>query len=405
MGTSDFKTHIEKIRKEALEIGYAKDTMHGYFLIWNEFIKWKNADYFEYNEKEYSQFLLEHYNFDVSTYTNRSKSRHQQLMRSKRILDNFDIYKKRMTRSALPTALYKDYPCEWEKELKGFLDYCKNVRQNAIGSIEIKENYVKKLLSYFYHHKVILLDKLCRKNIVSFVNENIDKGNRSKGRYFYILREFLDYLFMENIISENLSIYIPKIRRSRRKRLPSYFNAKEVETILENLPKERKSEIRDYAIILIAARLGLRISDILNIKLKDIDWKNNKMTIIQPKNNNLNTLPLTKEVGWALINYIQKSRPKTNSEYLFVKMKYPFEKMEQFVQFGKYFEKVDIKLDAENKKGIHNFRHSLATNMLENEIPLDIIASTLGDSIETTSSIYLKVAHKQLQECVLEVNE
>src|SRR5699024_11831271 len=69
-------------------------------------------------------------------------------------------------------------------------------------------------------------------------------------------------------------------------------------------------------------------SDLLNIRLKDIDWEHHCLNIIQPKTTHLNILPLSKEVGWAIIDYTQHARPTCQNEYLFVKMKYPFEKME-----------------------------------------------------------------------------
>ena len=217
-------------------------------------------------------------------------------------------------------------------------------------------------------------------------------------------RDFLNYLFIEDIILEDLSCYIPKIKKSRKRKLPTYLKTENIEQLLESIPKERKIDIRNYTIILIAARLGLRISDILNIKLKDIDWKNYKLNVIQPKTNNLNILPLSKEVGWAIINYIKNSRPKCNNEYLFVKMKYPFEKMEQFNNFNKYFEKCN--LEENIKKGIHNLRHSFATNMLDNDIPIHIISSVLGHSdINTTSSTYIKIDTKNLKKVCLEVDE
>ena len=145
-------------------------------------------------------------------------------------------------------------------------------------------------------------------------------------------------------------------------------------------------------------------SDILNIKLKDIDWINNKITVIQPKTKNRNVLPLTNDVGWAIIDYI-KVRPKCKNEYLFIKDKYPFEKMEQFQNFNKYFEKVNIELKDNNKKGIHNLRSSLAKNLLDNAVPLPTIASTLGDSLEVTSNAYIKVVINNLKKCTLEVEE
>ena len=167
---------------------------------------------------------------------------------------------------------------------------------------------------------------------------------------FYVLREFLNYLFIENILFKDLSVCVPKIKTNKRKKLPTYLKQDEVEELLKNIPKEKKIDIRNYAIILIAARLELRLNDILDIKLKDIDWKNKKVNVIQPKTNNLNILPLSKEVGWAIIDYINKARPKRKSEYLFVKMNYPFEKLEQFTDFNKYFDKCDFKQKDTKKR-------------------------------------------------------
>ena len=86
-------------------------------------------------------------------------------------------------------------------------------------------------------------------------------------------------------------------------------------------------------------------------------------------------------------------------------MRYPFEKITQFNQFNKYFDKSDIETYEYNKKGIHNLRHSLATNMLEEGIPLNIIAFTLGDTLETTSNTYIRTSEKLLSQCTLEVEE
>lgn len=79
--------------------------------------------------------------------------------------------------------------------------------------------------------------------------------------------------------------------------------------------------------------------------------------------------------------------------------------MNQFNCFNKYFDKIDVEIESNNKKGIHNLRHSLAKNMLDNGIPLDTIASTLGDTDETVSNSYIKIDTKNLKNCCLEVDE
>lgn len=398
-----FKTQIQNIRKEALKLGFSIRTMDGYLSIWNSFIKWKNENNFIYKESEYSKFLLEYYNFDVTSYNNKAKSYFQQLIRSKKMLDNFDEYKVFMQKRILPKSLYNDYPSDWNIILDKYLDFCENIQYNSEKTVKLKHSYLECVLSYLYQNNISELKDINKTIVVNFINENIEKGNVSKRRCFFVFRDFLKYLFIEDILNIDLSIYVPTIKNTKRKKIPTYLKQEEVENLLESIPKNTKVELRNYTIILIAARLGLRISDILNIKLKDINWKNHKLNIIQPKTKNLNILPLSNEIGWAIIDYIKESRPKCNNEYLFVKFKYPFDKMNQFTQFNKYFDKIDI--ENKTKKGIHNLRHSLATNMLNHDIPLSIISSTLGDTLETTSNIYLKVDIRNLSKCNLEVDE
>ena len=403
---TNFKTQIDKIRKEAISIGFAKATIDDYQYIWNKYIKWKQINDFVYNEKEYAKFLLECYGFDVDTYSNKStKSWFQQLMRSKKILDDFDSYKKFITREALPGELYNIYPSEWENIFNNYEKYCLDVRQNSLNTVKIKILYAKRISSWFYQNQVTHFSKLTKEHILMFANSFMDKTDRVKRRNFYILKQFLEYLFIDNILKQDLSIYVPSIKRQVRIKVPTYIKKQEIQTILESIDNNTILGKRDYCIILLASRYGLRISDILNIKLKDIDWTNNKINVKQFKNHNLNILPLTKEIGWAIIDYIKKSRPKCKNEYLFVKMRYPFDKMTQFNQFNKYFEKADINVSEKNKKGIHNLRHSLATNMLDSGIPLNIISSTLGDTLEITSNTYIRTSEKLLSQCTLEVDE
>ena len=346
--------------------------------------------------------MLEHYNFDVNKYNSKSKSRHQLLMRSKRILDNFDEYKKIFIKNQ--KIKHNDLPNEWNQILDNYLNFSKNVKQNSKGTINVKEKFLKKELYYFVKNNLENLSDFSNDHIRMYVNDAINDGKSTTIKKMYIFREFLVYLFMENIIRDDLSIYIPKIKQKNRIKIPTYIKQDKIEQLLDSITKNTKTEIRDYAIILIAARYGLRISDILNIKLKDINWKDHKITIIQPKTGNLNSFPLTKEVGWAIIDYIKNSRPKCENEYLFVKSKYPFDKMEQFYRFNSYFDKIYTTTNNFNKKGIHNLRHSLAKNMLDNGIPISTIASTLGHKdLNTTSKTYLKIDIQNLKKCGLEV--
>ena len=404
MSTLDFKTHVKKIREEAKKIGYADNSLNSYIGIWNQYIKWKKTGNFVYNADEYIVFVKEHYNFDLTKVP--TKRNHRTLIESKKILDDFDSYAIKKKNEMFPKALYNNYPDNWKNIIDNYINYCKNVKLNGENTLYSKKKYLERELAYFHSKDLKGLDKFTIETINTYINDTVKAGFESKRRNFNVLRDFLNYLFIEDIMDVDLSNYIPKIRRLGKRKLPTYLKQEQVEELLKSIKKNTKYEIRDYTIIIIASRLGLRVSDILNIKLKDIDWKNYKLKVLQPKTNNLNTLPLSREVGWAIIDYIKNSRPKCNNKYLFVKMRYPFDKMNKFYNFNKYFENTNIEVDKENKKGIHNLRHSLAKNMLDNDIPITTISSTLGhNNIDTTSNTYLKIDIKNLKKCCLEVDE
>ena len=121
-------------------------------------------------------------------------------MRSKRILDNFDEYKKFIIKQSLPNALYSNYPSSWNIILNKYLEYLKNIKQNSDNSIKSKRNYLIRLLSYFFQNEIKQLEHLSKSDITKFINKMVEKGYVSKRRNFYVVSDFLNYLFIENIL-------------------------------------------------------------------------------------------------------------------------------------------------------------------------------------------------------------
>lgn len=403
METYTFQEQIKSIREEALKIGFSESTMNSYQNTWQQFIIWKDRDDFFYKEDEYSQFLLEHYDFDIITYTKKSKSRHQQLMRSKRILDDWDTYKLCISKRVVNNNQKDLISKVTERIIIKYKNYCANVNYNCEKVTKEKINYITNLLSYFEQHGLKDIKDLSENLILDFLRYSEDKSTRSKGRYFGILRDFLKYLYDENILNVNYAYLIPSCKRIGRKRIPTYLKVEQVSELLNSIPRVRKIEKRNYAIILIAAELGMRIGDILNLKFENIDWTRKEIIFIQNKTANKNVLPLSNEVGWALIDYIKNGRPITICRNIFVKHSQPYNEINNFSDFNKYFDKINVELNENNKKGIHNLRHGTATRLLDQEIPLPIISETLGHSSTDTTRIYLKVDKKRLKECGLEV--
>ena len=148
------------------------------------------------------------------------------------------------------------------------------------------------------------------------------------------------------------------------------WTKEEVNKIACNLSEDNSVEIRNKAIVLLAIRLGIRFIDIKNLKFSNIDWTKNKICFIQRKTNKYIELPLPEEVGLALINYIKNARPKSKIKYIFITHNHYRKQLSDSFNCNKYlnkiYEKAEVDYLSKNRKGIHLFRHTLASNMLEN---------------------------------------
>lgn len=162
---------------------------------------------------------------------------------------------------------------------------------------------------------------------------------------------------------------------------------------------------RDYAIILLVARLGLRTLDIKHLKLDNLKWSDNRIELIQSKTSGVLSLPLLPDVGWAIIDYLKNGRPKVECPYVFLRHLAPLEpfsdqdRLHQIVV--KYMRLAKIPISPQKKKGMHSLRHTLASRLLEKNTPLSVISDILGHVSSDSTAVYLKVNVDMLRECAL----
>jgi integrase len=166
---------------------------------------------------------------------------------------------------------------------------------------------------------------------------------------------------------------------------------------------------RDYAMILLAARLGFRTMDIKHLKLDNLKWQSNRIEFMQSKTSRLQSLPLLPDVGWAIIDYLKNGRPKVDSPYVFLRHLAPLEpfsdddRLHQIVV--KYMRLAKIPISSQKKKGMHSLRHTLASRLLEAHTPLPVISDILGHLSTDSTAVYLKVDVAMLRECALDPEE
>ena len=151
--------------------------------------------------------------------------------------------------------------------------------------------------------------------------------------------------------------------------------------------------------------MGLRSSDIRDLEFSFINWKEKIISFPQKKTKKLLTLPLPDDVGWAIIDYLKNGRPKSDSKYLFIQHRPPYEQYTDLrYVLIRQMRKAGIETPADKRVGMHCFRHSLATTMLENGVPLPIISQTLGHADISSTEVYLRININQLKLCALEVD-
>ena len=215
------------------------------------------------------------------------------------------------------------------------------------------------------------------------------------------MRMFFSYLYLLEFTDTNLTTHVPQYNLGQANSWLKIWESSEIDKLLETVDKASPKGKRDAAFIIIASELGMRSSDIRNLKLSDIDWDACSISFTQHKTGHPNTLPLNEKVGSAIINYLQM-RPQTDSEYLFVNLIPPYGQMNTFnTAFQKYVHRAGVKVEGEAHHGLHSLRATVATKLLSANVSPDVIFPFLGHSDRATLGNYLRFDLENLRECAL----
>ena len=167
---------------------------------------------------------------------------------------------------------------------------------------------------------------------------------------------------------------------------------------------------RDYAMILATARLGLRISDLRQLELGDLDWRAKRITIVQHKTGRPLSLPLLDDVGWAIIDYVRDGRPETACPKVFVKHRHPFDAFGSASsvasRLSRHAARAGITFPPGEVCGMHSLRGALAVAMIGSGASIPVVSAVLGHaSSDTTQAYYLRFDAERLRCCALDVED
>jgi site-specific recombinase XerD len=288
--------------------------------------------------------------------------------------------------------------------LENFKVHCKT----SGYAVSTQKSYIRtaeNFLSYI-ESRDILLETLVAGHLTDFVKTLLGYSYKMVEFVLCGTRAFLRFSYSKKAVSADFSLALPNIQSRKQTRIPSVWDKDDMMKLLDAIDRGNPSGKRDYAIILLVARLGLRCIDAKHLKFSDLNWNENYFELSQSKTGRPVRLPILKDVGWAIIDYIRNGRPTSDSPYIFLRHLAPVEPfsdedhLHQIIV--KYMRLAKLPISGKKKIGMHSLRHTLATMLMENHTPIEDIAGILGQQSTESTPIYLKSSLELLRECALD---
>jgi integrase len=230
------------------------------------------------------------------------------------------------------------------------------------------------------------------------------QGPATRLTYGVTLRSFLRWAHVQGLLPTDLRAATISARRHRHQGLRDVLSEDEITRLLTTVDRSSRTGRRDYAVLVLAARYGLRPSDIRQLRLEDLQWRAGLITIRQAKTGRPLVLPLLTEVAAALVEYLRDGRPATEARQLFVRLRAPFD---PFVGTNNLASIIRTALrragltERPGRRGLYLFRHTLATRLLAGECPIKTISDVLGHVSSDTTMEYANIDLRGLRRVAL----
>ncbi len=285
-------------------------------------------------------------------------------------------------------------PMSWDEEIfEQFADDLRHERGLAPTSILRHRPIVRRFLREVCPAGAGNLDNIGQEDVIGYVERHARDASAASGKAMcWSLRAFLRYLYRRGANPRELADCVPSIRGWQLTDLPTAPSCSQVEKVLAQCDRTTALGRRDYAILLLLAKLGLRANEVATLTLDDIDWRSGAMRV-RTKGRQQTWMPIPADVGTAIVAYLREDRPVSDSRRLFLRILAPH------VGFASGCAITMIARAALERAGIsgfahrgaHLFRHSLASELLRSGATLSQIGQVLGHAHPDTTRIYAKV--------------
>jgi site-specific recombinase XerD len=402
---------------EIEHMGYSRRSRNRYRAIWDHLIEFSDRNDLghEFSEDLATRFLEEYLVGDQDI-ERRVQGWRKHVVWGVRVLADF-AENGRIERAFTDVKAIHLVPA-MQNTLRDYIQYCKDRLQLRPGTLHERTIELTIFLDFLHSRKARTLDQIQSIDLSEFLSSRADLPSVGKirrdrwlqpktvARIVSDMRLFLRFLVMRGILQKDLTVELPQIRVARDAAIPSVWDQQLVVRLLKAVDRSSPKGKRDYAILLLACRLGLRVGDIRTLKLDQLHWEDSTIEITQSKTLVPLRLPLTNEMGEALIDYLKSGRPQTTHREVFLKVKPPFDpflKDTHLHHIVTYWQQLaGIRFRIPQKRGIHSLRHTLATRLLEKGTPFTTIAEILGHTSLESTRIYAKADVEALRSVALD---
>jgi site-specific recombinase XerD len=390
---------ISKVKIELKKTLYSDFTIREFTTVWNRLTKYmaRNCEII-FTAKIGMDFLEDEYGITVFK---KLSSKNKRCVRAVNLLTDYMLHGIIFPRTK---QAVRNFHPQFRLLFQGYIDK-KRANGFSNDTLQSYEIYLSRFSDYLNSIGITDINDLNEAVVLGFTNTFTRYSPSVIHNTLCSLRTFFHYLFQNGFISRNFAYIVPHDGYRKRTKIPSAYPKKDVEKLLKSIDRGNPKGKRDYAIILIAARLGLRAQNICNLSFNNLKWETNTIELLQDKTKKPLILPLLEDVGLAIIDYLKYARPKCEStDVVFLRLIPPVGKLEAPTLHSivtQHMQTAGIKIDNGKKHGPHALRHSLASALLEENIPLPVISEVLGHTNTKSTSVYLNIDVNQLRTCSL----
>ena len=288
----------------------------------------------------------------------------------------------------------REQPIETPRQrvIEGFRRYLLQERRLSPATPHNYVPVIDQFLSERFPGKALKLSAIRAVDVTDFVRRHAHQLSPGRASLMVTaLRSFFRYLLHRGEVRTDLAACVPTVPRWSFSVLPKFLSTEAVKRVLKGCDRQTPIGRRNYAILLLLARLGLRAGEVVALDLDDIDWKEG-LIAIRGKGGKSVLLPMPVDVGEAIADYLRRDRPRCSVRRVFIRDRAPFIGFRNSLAISTLAMRALKQAGVESAHtGAHVFRHSLATRLLREGCSLDEIGELLRRQSPNTTAIYAKV--------------